>query len=103
MPVLQRTILNYVTLSHILKPYLKTSILEPWNGCEAKILEARGISAFWPIHLDSKMNVSPKYTIKPVLNGHSKIDKTKILMTNGNIMKVESIAECSFCTTFELH
>ena len=24
-----------------------------------------------------------------------RIDKTKILMTNGNLMKVESIAECS--------
>ena len=34
-------------------------------------------------------------TIKPVKNGHSKIDKTKILMTNGSLMKVESIAECS--------
>ena len=34
-------------------------------------------------------------TVKPVLSGHSKIDKTKILMTNGGIMKVESIAECS--------
>ena len=35
------------------------------------------------------------YTVKPVLNGHSKIDKTKILMTNGSLMKVESIAEFS--------
>ena len=34
-------------------------------------------------------------TVKPVLSGHSKIDKTKILMTNGGLMKVESIAECS--------
>ena len=33
--------------------------------------------------------------IKSVLSGHSKIDKTKILMTNGSLMKVESIAECS--------
>ena len=32
--------------------------------------------------------------IKPVLSGHSKIDKTKVLMTNGSLMKVESIAEC---------
>ena len=31
---------------------------------------------------------------KPCSNGHSKIDKTKILMTNGSLMKVESIAEC---------
>ena len=33
--------------------------------------------------------------VKPVLSGHSKIDKTNILMTNGSLMKVESIAECS--------
>ena len=33
--------------------------------------------------------------VKPVLRGHSIIDKTKILMTNGSLMKVESIAECS--------
>ena len=32
------------------------------------------------------------YTVKPALSGHSKIDKTKILKTNGNLMKVESIA-----------
>ena len=35
------------------------------------------------------------YTVKPVISGHSKIEKTKILMTNGSWMKVESIAECS--------
>ena len=34
-------------------------------------------------------------TVKPVLSGLSKIDKTQILMTNGSLMKVESIAECS--------
>ena len=28
---------------------------------------------------------------KTVLRGHSKIDKAKILMTNGGLMKVESI------------
>ena len=41
-----------------------------------------------------------EYDVKPVLSCHSKIDKTKILMTNGNLMKVESIAECY---TFDLH
>ena len=44
---------------------------------------------------------------KPVLSGHSKIDKTRMLMTNGTIMKVENIAECyplgAFCNTFDLH
>ena len=34
-------------------------------------------------------------TVKPVLSSHSKIDKTKVLMANGSLMKVESIAECS--------
>ena len=34
-------------------------------------------------------------TVKTVLSGHSKIVKTKFLMTNGSIMKVESVAECS--------
>ena len=34
-------------------------------------------------------------TVIPVLSGHSKIDKTNILMSNGSLMKVKSIAECS--------
>ena len=35
-------------------------------------------------------------TVKPVQNGHSKIDKTTILMTNGSLkMKVKSIRECN--------
>ena len=33
------------------------------------------------------------FTVQPVLNGHSKIDKTNVLMTNGSLMKVESVAE----------
>ena len=45
-------------------------------------------------------------TVKPVLSGHSKINKIKVLKTKGSLMKVESIAECSlgaFCNTFDLH
>ena len=34
-------------------------------------------------------------TVKPVLSDHSEIDKTKVLKTDGSLMKVESIAECS--------
>ena len=44
--------------------------------------------------------------VKPVLSGHSKLNKIKVFMTNGSLMKVESIAECSvgaFCNTFDLH
>ena len=44
--------------------------------------------------------------VKPIFSVHSKLDKTKVLKTNGSLMKVESIAECSlgaFCNTFDLH
>ena len=34
-------------------------------------------------------------TVNPVLSGHSKLDKTKVFMANGSLMKVESIGECS--------
>ena len=34
-------------------------------------------------------------TVKPVLRGHLKIDKTKVLMENGSLTKAKSIAECS--------
>ena len=45
-------------------------------------------------------------TVKYVIIGHSKIDTTMVLKTNGSLMKVEIIAECSlgaFCNTFDLH
>ena len=42
-----------------------------------------------------KKGSNENYTVKPVFSGHSKIDKTKVLMTNGSLMKVESIAEYS--------
>ena len=50
-------------------------------------------------------------TVKHVFSSHSKIDKIKILITNGSLMQVERIAECSpwsiplgaFCNTFDLH
>ena len=35
------------------------------------------------------------YTVKSVLSGHLKIDKTNVLMENGSLMKVKSIVECS--------
>ena len=33
--------------------------------------------------------------MKPVLSGHSKIDKTKVLKPCGSLMQVKSTAECS--------
>ena len=41
-----------------------------------------------------------KYYSKPVLSGHSKIDKTKILITNGSLMKVKSIVKGSILQYF---
>ena len=40
-------------------------------------------------------------TVKPVLRGYSKIGKTKIFMTNGSLMKVESIVEYFWPTLSE--
>ena len=34
-------------------------------------------------------------TVKPVLSVYLKIDKIKVLMENGSLMKFENIAECS--------
>ena len=50
--------------------------------------------------------ITENNTVKPVLSGHLKLDKTNVLMENGSLMKVKSIAECStgaFCNTFDLH
>ena len=43
-------------------------------------------------------------TLKPVLSGHSKLDKTKVLETDVSLKHVKSIAECSkaFCNMFDL-
>ena len=45
-------------------------------------------------------------TVKPVVSGHSKIDKTKILMINGSLMMVKVLLNAplgAFCNTFNLH
>ena len=39
-------------------------------------------------------SVNDIFAVFKIQYGHSKIDKTKILLTNGSFMKVESIAEC---------
>ena len=36
-------------------------------------------------HCRSKLKIN---TVKPVLSGHSKIDKTKVFITNGSLVKV---------------
>ena len=86
-------------LPHPLHP--ARHVINPTNKELLKLIHQEWtlIRYFWP-HLKNKT------TVKPVLRGHSKIVKTKILKTIGSLMKVESIAECSlgaFCNTFELH
>ena len=52
-----------------------------------------------------KLNENTNYS-KTCLKRLLKIDKTKVLKTNGSLMNVESMAECSkraFCNTFDLH
>ena len=66
--------------------------LESLCGSDCNKLSHMGLAN---INMENNVLSSLLYTVKPVLNGHSKIDKTKILMTNGCLMKVESIAECS--------
>ena len=43
-----------------------------------------------------QVHATVKYVLikgkKPIFSGHSKIDKTKVLKTNGSLIKVESIA-----------
>ena len=43
------------------------------------------------LHKNKSLTKASECTIKPVLSRHSKIDKTKIFMTNGSLMKVQSI------------
>ena len=45
--------------------------------------------------IENYLNDRITCTVNPVKNSHSKIDKTKDVMTNGSLMKVKSIAEHS--------
>ena len=68
--------------------------------CRTRVLkQAVAVAKMKPQHPLSRFNIQ---YLKTCLNDHSKIDKTKVLMTNGSLMKVESIAEC-FCNTSDLH
>ena len=35
---------------------------------------------------DDAYVITPSHTVKPVLSGHLKIDKTQVLMENGSLM-----------------
>ena len=95
---------NQLEISCILTLYSINAFWHLWNIVHLKIFWKMEHLLFW-----SKCSIFHnifKSTVKPVWSGHSKIDKTKVLKTNGSLMKVESIAECSlgaFCNTFDLH
>ena len=56
------------------------------------LLKSLGVQNLLQFHF---MDPPPQVSLKPVLSGHSKIDKTKIRTTDGSLMKVEIITECS--------
>ena len=81
--------------------WTSNSVEYPSNGSSAEtvfltieIIELPDVSyqliyiELWALEVD-------KTPVKPVLSSCSKIDKTKMLMVNGSLMKFESIAECS--------
>ena len=69
-------------------PDLCTLTYFEWN---IKYKHMRCLKVFWRpdkrVYKCMKMNMydpyTSAYTVKPVLSGHSKLDETKILMTNG--------------------
>ena len=84
-----------------------------------------------PMNGTADVNILLLNTVKQVLSSHLKIDKAEIVLTNGSLIKVKSIAKCSprplkkktknwfsrlmqvksiaeapmgaFCNTFDLH
>ena len=58
------------------------------------------------LYVSRMKRVKGLVTVKPVLSSHSKIDKTRILFTNGSLMKVKVLQNAplgAFCNTFDLH
>ena len=84
-------------------------LLDFFTGLKSTLKETPpqvGIASSPENYRDIDNKVIHLHTVKPVWSGHSKIDKTKVLKTNGSLMKAKRIAECSdgaFCNTFDLH
>ena len=93
---------NFANLFDVLPCALKMKLI---YGAGEKSYQNGLIFMFY--NFFSFFNIALFYNYsKPVLRGHTKIDKTKVLKTNGSLMNVESIAECSlgaFCNTYDLH
>ena len=76
----------------------KGSDQQSWTGSSESILIK--MSNCWKSYVTAQVMIVPFFekmspTVKPVLRGHSKIHQTKILMINGILMKVRSIAKYS--------
>ena len=82
---------------HILSVWLGFKLLAKVTSGQKNLTLARKALTEWifKAHLCKAVKMKFRSTVKPVFSSHSKMDKTKILMTNGSLMKVESIAECS--------
>ena len=67
-----------------------------------KFIMYKGLTAklLWSILINRWIFCANRSTVKPVLSGNSKIDRKKVLIANGSLMKVKSI---EFCNTFDLH
>ena len=61
------------------------------SSVKSGALKMSALNTYTPRDLNLSTEYLKQYTVEPV----SKIDKTKILMTNGSLMKVQCIAECS--------
>ena len=61
--------------------YTDVSLLKKWLFFDENIIQCGSSKVYW--HSMFWAN-----TVKPVLSGHSKIDKMKVLKTDGSLMQV---------------
>ena len=98
-----RFCLSYDILNVILSPSKVDYFIENLHCCHGRQqnvgpdLDPNCLTHRWYscINFSKKHSKLVHSTVKPVLSDHLKIDKTKVLMKNGSLTKVESIAECS--------
>ena len=84
--------------SSVQKTVIKAEVVEPPSPRQQEVEdedEDGEEDSEWDSEVRSNFTLS--ITVKPVLSGHSKKVKTKVLKTNGSLMKVESIAELEHC------
>ena len=73
------------------------------HGKHTNLMSSYKQSYYGPTHeilvlcLVAQRSHGKKSTVKPVLSGHSKINKTKILMTNCSLMQMEHSAILLAC------